>query len=873
MRRIILVQTILLSLFAAIAVAQPGRELQGRVYHLGKDEEKVPETGIVVTCLETGSRDDTNDQGIFRLPLLALQPGRKVTLSIDKPGWRIRYPFEGEVVIPAPSGKEIISVEVLPVGSKLFWTDDRIENFIERAIEDAKRETSQEKKHTIDLNRYLKDWAIEYGFKPQDAQKEIDRWIAEVEKNHEGVYKSGLAAFAKKQFRDAARHFRDSADWNARQLKEAQQRQAELAEQANKWREGLIRDLRLEGDSYHQEGEYQKALASYQEAHDHTSRDETPELWAATLNDIGRTLTEQAAMATSSEAVRVAQLEQAIQAHHQALLIYTYEKFPKDWAGTLNDLGFTLEEQSKWTDEECSAQLLVESVQAYRQALLIYTYEKFPQNWAGAQMNLGSILMSQGSQTEGERGAQLFGESVEANRRALLVYSREKFPQDWIPVQINLCGALSEQGRRIEGDRGAQLLTESIEICRQALLVATREQAPQRWAGLQNNLGIALSALGVRTGGEHGAQLLAESVEAFRQTLLGYPSERFPREWAVMQSHLGSSLLDLGWRTQGERGIQLLGESVEAHHQALLVLTREQFPTNWASIQSDLGNALWVQSARTEGERGIRLLAESVEAYRQALLVYTREQFPANWARTQNHIGLALGEQGRRAQGEQGAKLFAEAVQAFRSASEIMTYEQFPAEWTSSKRNEVRALRLSARYEEAAQGLSEILSKSPDNTWAVDSLAGLLNNQLFDHHRSLSISQQWLARNPGDLEAKYREIEALFAIGAFADCQAKAESLQNTATLQPDQQAALLGYQVAAGMAVGSPGSAVALEKLIGMVKAQPSDFSIGFSYPGTLHALQDRSDLPRHDWLVRLFQALESQDRDSLLQRLRDLQ
>ena len=68
-------------------VAQPARELRGKIFHLGENGDKIFEPGLIVTLVETGATDDANDQGIFRLPLPpAFQPGDSVTISIDKPG-------------------------------------------------------------------------------------------------------------------------------------------------------------------------------------------------------------------------------------------------------------------------------------------------------------------------------------------------------------------------------------------------------------------------------------------------------------------------------------------------------------------------------------------------------------------------------------------------------------------------------------------------------------------------------------------------------------------------------------------------------------------------------------------------------------------
>jgi tetratricopeptide (TPR) repeat protein len=62
-----------------------------------------------------------------------------VTLVIDKPDWRIRYRLDGEARIPAELAKELVEVQLLPVGSKLFWTHDRIEKFISDVAEKSKQ--------------------------------------------------------------------------------------------------------------------------------------------------------------------------------------------------------------------------------------------------------------------------------------------------------------------------------------------------------------------------------------------------------------------------------------------------------------------------------------------------------------------------------------------------------------------------------------------------------------------------------------------------------------------------------------------------------------------------------------------------------------
>ncbi|HZF14259.1 MAG TPA: hypothetical protein VFE33_36155 [Thermoanaerobaculia bacterium] len=411
--------------WAGAALAQPGRELRVQVFHLGANGEKVYESGIVVTWQETGSHRETTDQGIARLSLPpAFRPGAKITLSVDKPNWRIRYPLDGETLVPV-SPDETIKVELLPAGSRLFWTNDRIEKFIQDTAEKAKmdaqprpREAGATRGRELDLGRYIKEWAVRYGFTPQDAQKEIDRWIAETEANQDDAYKLGLAAFAKNKFTEAARHFRDSADQDARQIEEIHRRREALEQREAQLRIKQIGALRLEGDSRLQAGDYERALAVYEEAHGHSSPDETASLWAATLNDISQA--HWSLGYEGSSAASQAHLDQAVLASRQALQVCTREQLPQDWAMAQNNLADALQIQGTRADGARGAQLLADAVEAYKQALLVYTREQFPLGWALTQNGLCSAFREQGTRTEGQRSAQLLADAVAAHTQALV---------------------------------------------------------------------------------------------------------------------------------------------------------------------------------------------------------------------------------------------------------------------------------------------------------------------------------------------------------------------------------------------------------------------------------------------------------------------
>jgi tetratricopeptide (TPR) repeat protein len=316
-----------------------------------------------------------------------------------------------------------------------------------------------------------------------------------------------------------------------------------------------------------------------------------------------------------------------------------------------------------------------------------------------------------------------------------------------------------------------------------------------------------------------------------------------------------------------------IAEAVEAYRQALLIYTREQLPQPWAITQNNLGTALREQGTRTEGQCGAQLIAEAVEAYRQALLVRTREHLPQNWATTQNNLGNALREQGTRAEGERASQLFAEADMAYKLALEVFTYEQFPRQWNIARDNELLVLDLAGRYQEAVTGFSDTLNRNPTDEKALQSLVEVLNDRLFDYHRALTVIQQWLAKNPGEPNTRLLEVDVLFASGDFVGCRAKTASLLATSGLSVDRKVVLFGYATATEMTTSVAGGAAALASLAKEVTDQPSDFSTGWTFTGTLHSLQERPEIPHRDWLVRLFKTLEAKDRDSITQGLRELQ
>jgi len=563
-----------LCLFLPRPLSGKERTLNGEVLLVGEHDDPTPAVGVDVTIKETGDTVRTKAQGLFRIFLPdAFKPGEKVTLSVDKKGWVIQYPLDGETPIRADLEKHVEKVRLLPAGSKKLWSADRFEKFIEDVAAKAREQVKPKgKPEEVDFSRYIKDLAAKYGFTPQQAKAEIDKWVAEVEKTQHDFHKLGLAAYAKKNFAEASKLFTESAETKANRLRALSEEQETLTEET-------ARDFRLAGDAHYNNYVFDKALAAYERALRYVSREKTPRLWASAVTEIGLANWE-IGIRTEGPAV------------HQHLSV---------------------------------------AVATYRQALEVYTRKELPQQWATTQNNLGNALSEQGIRTGGEEGRRLLAEAVTTYQQALEVRTRKELPQDWAMTQNNLGNALQDQGTRTEGAEGRRLLAEAVTTYQQALEVRTRKELPQQWAMTQNNLGNALQDQGTRTEGEEGRRLLAEAVTAYQQALEVYTRKELPQQWATTQNDLGNALQQQGIRTGGEEGRRLLSEAFTAYGRALEVRIRAQLPQEWATTQSSLAEAYvyledWSNAAASYANV-LRVYPDDAKTYGVAISLYHEKMF------------------------------------------------------------------------------------------------------------------------------------------------------------------------------------------------------------------------------------------------------
>jgi hypothetical protein len=236
----------------------PGRlfaeDLNGRVVLVGEQDDITPAVGIDVTIDETGDSGKTKAGGLFRIALPdRLKTRGSVTLSVSKPGWVIQYPLDGETPIPT-NLDTLVHIRLLPKGSKKLWSADRIEKFIrdtaEKAKTQVKPDTPKEQPVSIEFGRYIKEWAGQYGFTPQQAKAEIDKWVGEVEEKQEDFYRLGLAEYYKKNFHKAYELASESGERHAKAYEQKTQ-------EAERYRTQAIRDYKLAGDAAYSDYRFQ----------------------------------------------------------------------------------------------------------------------------------------------------------------------------------------------------------------------------------------------------------------------------------------------------------------------------------------------------------------------------------------------------------------------------------------------------------------------------------------------------------------------------------------------------------------------------------------------------------------------------------------
>lgn len=320
------ISLLLANCILCLAHAQAQRELLGKLV-TGDDQSRTPVDNVSISLDEDGSHDLTKDGGLFRLFLAdSLKPGVEVTITVTMPGYAVYEPPGGKLTVPVDLIHPI-EIQLLPKGSPKFLSDAQLRAFIERTAKESSRPAAQPNdKQPPDLSRYLKDWAVEYGFSVDQVQAEVNRWASEVKSKKSSAYDLSLAAFARKNFGEAHDHAMEAAAEEEDRLAVLQKQQRDIQKQQQEGADRIIRDYRLAGDAAYNALDFSKASDAYQLALAHASRDGEGTQWADLQFLLGNA---EAALISRSEGTAISSHEKsALNAYQAALTVYTASNSP-----------------------------------------------------------------------------------------------------------------------------------------------------------------------------------------------------------------------------------------------------------------------------------------------------------------------------------------------------------------------------------------------------------------------------------------------------------------------------------------------------------------------------------------------------------------
>ncbi len=319
------------------------------------------------------------------------------------------------------------------------FAQERVETFLATAVEVAREQINAVRSPSeIDLERYIKPWADQLGVTESAAKTEIEQWVA---KNLESqdLYRKGLAHLYRKEFLPAAQVLAESVARHSETYKEMIGPDSTDTEETREIRLLGVRDLRLIGHATFLSFSFADALQAYRQAFQFVSADETPELWAEILLDLGQTFTEAAARVSSTKSVDI--YKNAVKAFSASLEVLTVEAHPEKWGQVQNSLGATMAIMGLEAIGEKADSLFSAAAAAFRNSLTVFSKEATPILWAKTQNNLGATLSEFAVRTGDAAGAELMRQAVAAFNSSLEVRKRESTPRQWAALQKNLATA------------------------------------------------------------------------------------------------------------------------------------------------------------------------------------------------------------------------------------------------------------------------------------------------------------------------------------------------------------------------------------------------------------------------------------------------
>src|SRR6266487_2501147 len=286
-----------------------------------------------------------------------------------------------------------------------------------------------------------------------------------------------------------------------------------------------------------------------------------PEIIAEFHNELGYTLLQ--GPHPQSQAEYTQMLEQVMGCYEAALQVYTFERYPFQYARTYVQLGLVYQHYAIAIGQK---EFIERAIVCFKAALWVYDRETFLEQWAMLQTHLGCAYTQRG---QGELRDNL-EYAISCHEHALRVVPCETFPTVWATAQINLGDAYRQ---RIAGGR-SENLKKAAKCYAEALSVFLPHTFPRERAAIHTRLGFLFHHARADEIDMSEAMNLRCSIVCYDSALEVYTPDSFPVEHAATLVSLGNVHRK---RTDGNRR-ENLEQARNCYNKALRVFTEQAFP-------------------------------------------------------------------------------------------------------------------------------------------------------------------------------------------------------------------------------------------------------------------------------------------------------
>jgi len=214
-------------------------------------------------------------------------------------------------------------------------------------------------------------------------------------------------------------------------------------------------------------------------------------------------------------------------------------------------------------------------------------------------------------------------------------------------------------------------------------------------------------------------------------------------------------------------------------------------------------------------------------------------------------------------------------VTAYREALKVYKFETLPYYWAKTQGNLAMAYVAMENWKGAVECYENVLKFDPNDENAYLQAGSIRHDRLFEFEKAYQLDAKWVnEQKHSDLSSLGNFTEKHFTTARFTE----ADKLLSTifTQIKPDERLyiPLRVIEIANLKALNREETVKAkMANLIEVVKKQPADYRIDWTFSGTRHFVETSGKVAgQREWLLRFLDAVEKEGRDKIGEGLRGL-